>query len=33
VGAVAPGMTNGNGSAGVWHVIKERVPMASATDW
>jgi MFS family permease len=22
-----------NGSAGVWHVIKERVPMASATAW
>lgn len=25
----APGMTNGNGSAGVWHVIKE-MPLATA---
>ncbi len=22
----APGMTNGNGSAGAWHVIRERAP-------
>jgi len=29
----APGMTNGNGSAGVWHVIKERPAAASAGGW
>jgi predicted lipoprotein with Yx(FWY)xxD motif len=25
----APGMTNGNGSAGTWHVIKEKAPGSS----
>ncbi len=27
----APGMTNGNGSAGLWHVIKEQAPASSAS--
>jgi len=27
----APGMTNGNGSAGVWHVIKVKAPATAAS--
>jgi predicted lipoprotein with Yx(FWY)xxD motif len=26
----APGMTNGNGSAGAWHVIRERAPASAS---
>jgi predicted lipoprotein with Yx(FWY)xxD motif len=29
----APGMTSGNGSDGVWHVIKEQVPGSSSSGW
>ena len=28
----APGMTNGNGSGGSWHVIKEKPPAASSAN-